>query len=56
MTSEDEVQSAAPTARATQIVLAGGAVPVPLLQEVIKEGGAHAVLSLATLAQRHRRG
>jgi hypothetical protein len=50
------VQSAAPIAQATQIVLAGGAVPASLLRDVIDEGGAEAVLSLARLASKHRRG
>lgn len=53
---EPTVQSAAPMARATQIILAGGIVPPSLLTEVVEEGGAAALSSLQRLAVTHRRG
>ena len=51
-----EVQSNAPLARATTILLAGGDIPARLIAEVHEEGGVSALQSLAHLAARHRRG
>jgi len=50
------VQSNAPLARATTILLAGGDIPARLIAEVHDEGGYAALQSLAHLAARHRRG
>ena len=51
-----QVQSAAPLARATTILLAGGALPASLIAEVTEEGGPAAISQLVQLAVRHRRG
>ena len=51
-----QVQSAAPLARASTILLAGGALPASLIAEVNDEGGPAALNQLAKLAARHRRG
>jgi hypothetical protein len=51
-----QVQSAAPLARATTILLAGGALPASLIAEVAEDGGPWAVTQLVQLAARHRRG
>jgi hypothetical protein len=50
-----QVQSAAPLARATTILLAGGALPASLIAEVAEDGGHWAVTQLVQLAARHRR-
>jgi hypothetical protein len=51
-----QVQSAAPLARATTILLAGGDLPASLIADVAAEGGPAAISQLVQLAARHRRG